>query len=667
MPYRKSSIFSYKVSSLGNLFTTVLFINLLNRYQGKIDGWPPLTNASKGRSLPSSRLPDAKFGRSASQRPVTVSRVPTASASRGSRPGTVRILDDRSSKTATERGRGRSRPSVTHPRSARSQSPIMLTTTSSKGNETATSVVHIVGDGNIYNLKKIDLQVRTASDLQRIVSQYTKIPAKLHSFALGNVELALEKTLYSQGVRDKSEIGLSIKEFIAVIAVGNDGNELELRFHGMDPGIVLCGQLRRAVSARMQSPFPITLMNVDGSFIPDSADDMPLQSLGVVNGYTLRATASNLLSPSSKEQASGFISTYAVSDAPYPKTLSVKSKWPISDTNTIQLFVETDGIWSTGSLSQADKKTSKIPLPPLKSRSNITDVRGVLYDLLGIQEVSQVLFVRDGNPLPQHGTDRARLPLVGFLKQNDTLILAIDNSWKVKGTPVSPKIIIPQSMKLPWCISCIVCDAKQPHNAEWRPQFVQPTWLVEDLIAVVALEFDSEVGMISMYFRGQELDFSSNLQSQELDEGSVILVLIRTVLDLNVDIRLDVACDRGSVFKTTLRGVPPAAVVSELCKRALKACTLDEFSASQFIISVGGMVLPDSTPLRCCRISHQTTISCVQKSIPNEVSPSVSYLQASGFSKPREVSYRPATVHSSPQSVLASPHVNWPPPPVSRS
>eukprot|EP01060_Flectonema_neradi_P028151 TRINITY_DN3787_c1_g1_i1.p1 TRINITY_DN3787_c1_g1~~TRINITY_DN3787_c1_g1_i1.p1 ORF type:complete len:642 (+),score=112.09 TRINITY_DN3787_c1_g1_i1:265-2190(+) len=629
--------------------------------------------AGRGRSPPSHRLTDAKYGRSLSQRPSAVSRLPTQSVSSkgGSRPGVVRVLGDK-----PERGRGRSRPAVTQPRASNpsqsSRAPIPLTTAASKASVPDTSTIHVVGDGNLYNFKKLDLQARTVADLQRRVAQYTKVPAKLHSFSLGDVVLIPDKTLYSQGVRDKSELTLTISEFIAVIATGKDGNELELRFHGMDPAIVLCGQLRRAVAARMQSPFPISLMNVDGSFIPESANDMPLLSLGVVNGFTLKAIPVNMLSPRSKEQASGFTASDPVSDAPYPKTLSVKSKWPLNNTDVIQLYLETDGIWATGSISE--KQTSKIPLPPLKTRSNLTHVRAIIFDMLGIQPASQVLFVRDGDPLPQYGSDETKLPLVRFLAQNDTLILATDNTWKTRGGDQPPNIVdAPSSLKLPWCVGCVVCDARRPNSAEWRPQFVQPTWLVEDLIAVISLEADTDVNMITAYYRGVELDSSSNLKSQQLNEGSTILVLIRTVLDLNINIQLQSGTDRGTVFKTTLRGVPPAAVVSELCKRALKACALDdEFKASEFVVSVGGMVLPESTPLSCCRISHQAAVVCSQRPatsrgqggdfIEQSVVPSPTYASIS----PSRVSYRPTSVQPSPQSEARSPHVNWPPPPVQR-
>ena len=276
---------------------------------------------------------------------------------------------------------------------------------------------------------------------------------------------------------------------------------------------------------------------------------------------------------------------------------------------SLQLFVLTEGIWAGREGSgrhplRQNGSVSKFPLPPVRKDATVYEVKKIIYDIVGVVPVAQVLFV-EGVPLVggRKGVDGDELRM--FVGDGDTLQLAINKSQA--GSDESSLRVIP-SDTTPWCIHAVIGDGRvmtdpsKTYCGEWRPQFVQPSWLVEDLLAVICLEYDADSKLASIFYRGAELHLRSSLQECEMSEGSAVLVLLRPTMDVNIDVNLPT-----SQTQTLLRGVPPTATVHQIITKALLAVGV-KMQADAVQASCDGVKLPQDCSIRGCGVVHRASL-----------------------------------------------------------
>ena len=198
----------------------------------------------------------------------------------------------------------------------------------------------------LIRLNNIDTTTRTVRDLQRIVAMQTKAPHSLHFFSINGVALKdnTNLTLQQMGLKSGETVDVEIRCSLTVIS-----GELEMRFNKMNPVTCLVGQVRRAVSTRLNGMAPdeflprdpnvfreVVLQTNDASFISPGADDMTLAALHIQEGDTLFAIHKDVaIAQGLKEEAAIGWTTHPAdrhnATAAYPKqaNIVVRGKWPV--------------------------------------------------------------------------------------------------------------------------------------------------------------------------------------------------------------------------------------------------------------------------------------------------------------------------------------------------
>eukprot|EP01059_Diplonema_ambulator_P026248 TRINITY_DN4348_c0_g1_i2.p1 TRINITY_DN4348_c0_g1~~TRINITY_DN4348_c0_g1_i2.p1 ORF type:complete len:530 (+),score=126.94 TRINITY_DN4348_c0_g1_i2:48-1592(+) len=452
----------------------------------------------------------------------------------------------------------------------------------------AEGILFVDNGANRYRLRNVDFSTRKLSDIQRIIAGRTGEQPATHHFTFDGLRLRnLKQTLQQLGMGHGTVLKLVITKCIVVLT---PNDETELRFHGIDTTVCQVGQLRNAVMTRLGNNKPI-LLHLQGDIIPRSALSHTLSSLGITQGTIIHTTYDQQTTPPPPTSESELVKKSPPRRKP--------ANWP---KQAVRLYILTEGIAGKreAAVGAARGEVSKLPLPPIRSKTLLTDVRYLVYDMLGVPPRAQMLF-NSGTPLPQYGTqEEVRTTVDMVAKDEDCLTLAIDGSKK---DTRYVKDVCP-SGNVPWCIHCIVHDADG--GVEWSPQFVQPTWEVADLMAMVAGE-KGDGRFCAIYFRGAEVRRSLTIQGAGLNEGSVVLALLHETMDVNIDV---VLLD-GRVLETLIRGVPPESSVSEVVNRSLHA-TETLIPSSSFTPYYSSNRLPLGASLSSCGLPQRCTIAIKQ-------------------------------------------------------
>eukprot|EP01064_Diplonema_japonicum_P018684 TRINITY_DN27380_c0_g1_i1.p1 TRINITY_DN27380_c0_g1~~TRINITY_DN27380_c0_g1_i1.p1 ORF type:complete len:530 (+),score=78.68 TRINITY_DN27380_c0_g1_i1:148-1590(+) len=475
-------------------------------------------------------------------------------------------------------------------------------------------------------------------DLQKILSQQTGEDPEVHHLTFKGLRLRnMTQTLRQVGLTHSSVLQLTILKCLVVITPQEDA---ELRFHNIDTAVCQCGQLRAAIMTRLANDKAV-LLHCSGRVIPPASYHMTLSSQGIKQGTIISVTYGTAEVP--RSPITGPTKTPLQPGKPRPKPLN----WP---RGTIRIFILAEGIAATkedAGLYPAKSEVSKLPLPPIRPTTLLTDVRYLVYDLLGVAPRAQLLF-NNGTPLPQYGTQQeVRTTVRQIAYDEDCLTLAVDGSHKETNYV---KELLPSS-RVPWCIHCITHDALG--IAEWEPHFVQPSWDVADLLSVITSQAKGRHDFCSLYFRGEEVKPSLTIEGAGLNEGAVVMVLLHETLDLNVDVVLG----DGRVLETMIRGVPPESLVSEVIMRSLHAT---KTPAGGHHASYNGLRLPPTASISSCGIPHRGTLTLSHLQTFRTATPPASPKSVKfAHSLPRAPSVPP----SMPESVTPEPRgrVRWPP------
>ena len=527
--------------------------------------------------------------------------------------------------------------------------PVVSSPPPAAPNRLAAVVVH--HGATQLRLRNLDLETTTLRDLQRLAANYTQAKPSLHFFR--NVEGRLltghgrrgglvdaRRPLAQQGMRSGDELFLEVRCSVTVVH-----GDLEMRFHGMEPPSTLCAQLRRAVLARLNhgyaggslSPREVVLQSDETSYISLQADDMPLAALGVQEGDVLHAAYYDEVRAAGLREekptggggggGGGGIGGGATrltplgSPAPfaYPQEAQrvARGDHAVPLNGTLQLFVAATGVWGDGGQQGS---VSRFTLPAVGAESTLWEVRLLIYDLLGVVPDAQVLCC-EGVPIaepPQVGGlgGERRLDdveICTFVGNGETLELAPMDGAMPPALRSPPRLAAPGHAPTPWCVHCVVADGRvmtdpsKVYTAGWTPQFLHPSWTVEDLLAVLCLEANADSKLGSIFFRGAELHLQATVEECGLSEGSVVLVLLRPTMELSVDLLLP----GGRSLHTLLCGVPPSATVHQVVDKALLACGGVEGAAAEarrYSAYCDGVRLPLDSGVRACGVPHRATL-----------------------------------------------------------
>eukprot|EP01062_Namystynia_karyoxenos_P024955 TRINITY_DN19772_c0_g1_i1.p1 TRINITY_DN19772_c0_g1~~TRINITY_DN19772_c0_g1_i1.p1 ORF type:complete len:671 (+),score=159.02 TRINITY_DN19772_c0_g1_i1:83-2095(+) len=517
------------------------------------------------------------------------------------------------------------------------------------------SCVSVVHNGTEYRLRNLALTERTVADMQRVLAAKTGTPAEQQRLWVRGVgaplpsgKHATQVTLYQAGLRDGSIVRLEVLPALTVLAdCGDGGPVIELRLRGVRTREALVAELRRVAAQRMGIPVgDVALFAGDSAQPLEDGGGATLAEAGIHSGDTVRATrrggthgASPRRPPTSPKEAAADRRRGASPDSA-PGSVHVASSWPPgcgvhSALEGLQLL--TDGLWtSDGALCRGGRAPpgargpraqglTVLPLPAMHGEATVRDLRGVIAELLGVNQRSQLLFVR-GRPLPAAGS-RAE---AGALQERGVasgaeIQLAIDRSAAAADTAqctATPLPLSPTGGDAPWCVHCIVIapvpsselGAGGHQQGQLRPQFCQPTWRVGDLIEVAAQDCGEHAGLGSLYHRGRELALADTVHGSGLGDGAACLLVFRATLDVAVELLpAGAACGDGQT--ALLKGVPRDASVAELCSRAAAAAELPGAAAAaargDLRCSLHGVPLHNRTSVRDAGIAHGDCVRCV--------------------------------------------------------
>eukprot|EP00754_Rhynchopus_humris_P038984 Rhum_TRINITY_DN21634_c0_g1::Rhum_TRINITY_DN21634_c0_g1_i1::g.174354::m.174354 len=578
-------------------------------------------------------MPSYDSERSRSQRSRRSRRLPTTSPSSRSVASSARDPTTPADVSRSLRGRRRG-----------DGGPVVSSPPPAAPNRLATVVV--LHSATTLRLRNLDLETTTLRDLQRLAANYTQAKPALHFFRNAEGRLLTghgrrgglvdaRRPLAQQGVRHGDELFLEVRCSLTVVH-----GDLEMRFHGMEPLSTLCAQLRRAVLARLNqgyaggslSPREVVLQSDETSFISLQADDMPLAALGVQEGDVLhaayydevRAAGLREEKPTGGGGSGGGATRLTPLGSPqpfsYPQEAQrvARGEHAVPLSGTLQLFVAATGVWGDGGQQGS---VSRFTLPAVRADSTLWEVRLLIYDLLGVVPDAQVLCC-EGVPIaepPQGvgGFSAARrlddVEICTFVSNGETLELAPVDGAMPPALRSPPRLAAPGHAPTPWCVHCVVADGRvmtdpsKVYTAGWTPQFLHPSWTVEDLLAVLCLEANADSKLGSIFFRGAELHLQATVEECGLSEGSVVLVLLRPTMELSVDLLLP----GGRSLHTLLCGVPPSATVHQVVDKALLACGGVEGASAEarrYAAFCDGVRLPLDSGVRACGVPHRATL-----------------------------------------------------------
>ncbi|KAJ9453449.1 hypothetical protein DIPPA_08673 [Diplonema papillatum] len=485
---------------------------------------------------------------------------------------------------------------------------------------TTAATVLVRFGAKVYNMRNLDLHERTGHDLCRILGVASGLDTKRVGFQKPGSDRQLDpfRTLEANGVAPGDVLDAAPRDFVSVISpawAGTTGEEVELRYHGMDPRATTCGALRKAAAARLlpHQPASNLVLQVGGGGVLDPAGDgRLLNAAGVEVGACVLAVAL-----AKAPLLAGGSSASAVKHAPRrpPSPPGTRTRGaalrPRVPANCVRLAVECRGFPTPADLFPA---AFRLELPPVNRAAPIAELRRLLFELTGLPPEAQALSTASaGGALGARGwaesVEAAGLRPGGVLRLSALAagLAGKGVAWGRSGTPREGER---------WCLHCVILEARSEveegrltGEAEWRPQFVGgATTSVADLLAAAAFEFGADPECCALYYCGREIDRGGSIAGLGLCEGAAVLVVLRSTTDLTVDVSAGPGVEPTRI---SLRKVPGEAVIDEVITRSLVASSLSPDGASGFAAYHDGEKLPRHATLSALRVTGRSLLTLV--------------------------------------------------------